>query len=299
MSDKPTVAVLGAGGTMGFAMARNLAKAGFSVRAWNRSREKAEPLGEDGAVIVDTPAEAVEGAQILLTMLTAADAVLDSAEPALAAHHEPGLLWLQMSTIGEEGTERCLELAGRQEVAFVDAPVSGTKEPAEQGKLVVLASGPLDACERARPIFDVVGQKTVIAGEQPGDGSKLKLAINAWLVSVVEGAAETLAFAAALGLDPQLVLETLEGGPLDLPYLQLKGKAMLEGNFEPSFKLRLAAKDAALVRDSVESRELDLPLLDVIRRRFEQGAEQHGEQDMSATYLTSSAHAPRAGRGPR
>lgn len=285
MTEKPTVALLGAGGTMGFAMARNLARAGFPVRAWNRSSERAEPLGDDGATVTGSPAEAAAGADVLLTMLSDADAVLEPAESALAAA-SPGLVWLQMSTIGEAGTQRCAELAERHGVTFVDAPVSGTKEPAEQGKLVVLASGPQAAREMVEPIFEVVGQKTVWVGEA-GGGTLLKLAVNAWLVSVVEGAAETLAFAQGIGLDPQLVLETVKDGPLDLPYLQLKGKAMLEQSFAPSFKLALAAKDAALVEAAAKSHDLDLPVLEAIRRRMEQGAREHGEQDMSATYLTS------------
>jgi 3-hydroxyisobutyrate dehydrogenase len=288
MADKPTVAVLGAGGTMGFAMARNLANGGFPVRAWNRSREKAEPLADDGATVVESPQEAVEGADVLLTMLTNLDAVLASAEPALQAGHGSGLVWLQMSTIGEDGTERCLELARQHDVALIDAPVSGTKEPAEQGKLVVLASGPAEERERVQPIFDVVGQKTIVAGETAGEGTKLKLAVNAWLVSVVEGTAETLAFAKALGLDPHLVLQSVEGGPLDLPYLQMKGKAMLEGDFAPSFKLALAAKDAGLMHEAAEQRDLDLPMLETVRRRFDEAAEQHGDEDMSATFLTSA-----------
>jgi 3-hydroxyisobutyrate dehydrogenase len=221
-------------------------------------------------------------------MLTNLDAVLAAAEPALQANHGSGLVWLQMSTIGEDGTERCLELAREHGVMLIDAPVSGTKEPAEQGKLVVLASGPADGRARVQLIFDVIGQKTIVAGETPGDGSKLKLAVNAWLVSVVEGTAETLAFAQALGLDPHLVLQSVEGGPLDLPYLQMKGKTMLAGDFAPSFKLNLAAKDAALMHDSVERRDLDLPMLEAVRHRFDEASKQHGDEDMSATYLTSA-----------
>jgi 3-hydroxyisobutyrate dehydrogenase len=287
MTDQQAVAVLGAGGTMGFAMARNLARAGFPVRAWNRSRDKAEPLADDGATVADSPAGAVEGAGILLTMLSDGDAVLEAAEAALQEPPE-ALIWLQMSTIGEAGTERCAELAERHGVTFVDAPVSGTKEPAEEGKLVVLASGPEVARARVQPIFDVLGQKTVWVGEA-GGGSRLKLAVNAWLVSVVEGAAETLAFAQGIGLDPGLVLETVQGGPLDLPYLQLKGKAMLDGDFAPSFKLSLATKDAGLVEDSVHRHDLDLPVLEAIHQRMVQGAREHGEKDLSATYLTSAS----------
>lgn len=280
------IAVLGAGGTMGFAMARNLAAAGFEVRAWNRSREKAEPLAQDGAEIADSPARAAGGAGVILTMLADADAVRAGAQDAFAGEIGPDALWLQMSTIGEQGTEDCVKLARERGVTFIDAPVLGTKEPAEQGKLVIMASGPAEVRERLQPIFDAIGERSMWVGEA-GAGTKLKLATNAWIVTVVEGSAETLAFAEGLGLDPELVLDAVKGGPLDLPYLQMKGKAMIEREFDPSFKLALAAKDASLVQEAAARHELDLPLLATIRERLEQGVPDHGDEDLSATYLTS------------
>jgi 3-hydroxyisobutyrate dehydrogenase len=290
MASEETIAVLGAGGTMGFAMARNLARAGYQIRAWNRSREKAQPLTADGAEIFDTAAEAAGGATVILTMLADADAVLKSMEGdggALSAELGREPVWLQMSTIGEGGTERCIEVAREHELEFVDAPVLGTKEPAEQGKLVVLASGPDRLRARMQPIFDVVGQRTMWVGGA-GEGSKLKLVTNAWLVAIVEGAAEAFALAEGMGLDPQLLLDAVEGGPLDLPYLRLKGKAIMERNFEPSFSLKLAAKDAGLVEEAAKRHGLDLPLVHTIRERMEEGIPEHGNEDMSATFLTSA-----------
>jgi 3-hydroxyisobutyrate dehydrogenase len=289
MTSRETIAVLGAGGTMGLPMTSNLARIGFIARAWNRSGEKARPLAEDGVTLCDTPAEAVDGATVILTMLSDADAVIDVMEGsgrALSASAE-GAIWLQMSTIGLAGTARCAELAARHGLVFVDAPVLGTKGPAEQGELIVLASGPDDVAERLAPIFDVVGKRTMWVGEA-GAGTKLKLAVNAWIVTVVEGAAETLALAEGLDLDPELVLEAVAGGPLDLPYLQTKGKSMIARTFDPAFKLELAAKDAGLVADAAAAAGLDLPMLGAIRRRLDEGAEEHGDKDMSATFLTSS-----------
>ena len=121
-----------------------------------------------------------------------------------------------------------------------------------------------------------------------GQGSKLKLVTNAWLVALVEGAAEAIALAEGQGLDPQLLLDAVEGGPLDLPYLKLKGKAIIERNFEPSFALKLAAKDASLVEEAAERHGLELPLVSTVRRRMEEGIPEHGDEDMSATYLTSA-----------
>jgi 3-hydroxyisobutyrate dehydrogenase len=142
MASRDTIAVLGAGGMMGMPMARNLARAGFTLRAWNRTREKAQPLSEHGVTVVDSPAEAAQGARLLLSMLADADAVLESVAEALSADRERPELWLQMSTIGEEGTERCIALSRERALEFVDAPVLGTRAPAEEGKLVILASGP-------------------------------------------------------------------------------------------------------------------------------------------------------------
>ncbi len=291
MASDEKIAVLGAGGTMGFAMARNLARAGFEVRAWNRTPDKSEPLREDGASVCRTAAAAADGATVILTMLPDGDAVLDGmqgADGALAADQrgdEP--VWLQMSTIGEPATERCIGLAHDHSLEFVDAPVLGTKEPAEQGKLVVLASGPDRLRDRLASVFEAIGQRSMWVGGA-GAGSRLKLATNSWLLAVVEGVAETFALAEGMGLDPQLVLDAVAGGPLDLPYLQMKGKAIIERQFEPSFKLALAAKDASLVQESAERHGLDLPMLAAIRKRLEEGVREHGDRDVSATFLTSA-----------
>ena len=292
MATTETIAVLGAGGTMGRAMARNLARAGFTIRAWNRSPEKAQPLTADGAEVCDSAADAARGATVILTMLADADAdavtgAMEGDAGALAAELGLEPVWLQMSTIGETGTERCIELARGAELEFVDAPVLGTKQPAEQGTLVVLASGPDRLRDRLAPMLDAVGGRTMWVGGA-GRGSRLKLATNAWLVAVVEGAAETLALARGLELDPSLVLDAVAGGPLDLPYLQMKGRAMIEGNFELSFRLALAAKDAALADEAARRRGLDLPLVTAVSDRLQQGVPEHGDKDLSATYLTSA-----------
>ena len=296
-----TVAVLGAGGTMGFPIARNIARAGMPVRAWNRSRDKAGPLREDGAYVADTPADAARGAGIVITMLADEDAVIaamDGPDGALqvmsGASHETvnpngpqHTLWVQMSTIGEAATRRCTELANRHGVGFADAPVLGTRQPAEERKLVVLGSGPEEARPRIQPVFDAIAHRVIWAGEA-GAGSRLKLVTNAWVLAVVEAGAETIALAEGLNLDPGLFLQAIEGDPLDLPYLRMKAKAMLERDFTPAFRLTLAAKDASLVRRAAEDHGLDLPVVEAIARRLAEGAKEHGDMDFSATYLTST-----------
>jgi len=214
---------------------------------------------------------------------------MDGDQGALAGASE-GATWIQMSTIGIEGTERCAQLAEKRGAAFVDAPVLGTKQPAEKGELVVLASGPEDFRERVAPILDAVGQKTLWVGDA-GAGSRLKLVTNSWVLTVAEGTAEAIALAEGIGVEPSQFLEAVAGGPLDLPYLQLKGKAMIDRNFEPSFRLALAAKDARLLHEAAERHKLDLPVIEAIARRLEEAVAEHGDEDLAATYLTSAAAA--------
>ena len=283
MANNTTVAVLGTG-IMGAAMARNLLSAGMEVRVWNRSREKAEPLAEDGAKVTDTPAEAAEGADFLITMLSDAGAVEEAVGgnvlPALAE----GGVWLQMSTVGTEGSGRLERLAAERGVAYVDAPVLGTKQPAEQGALIVLASGPEEVRERSQPVFDAVGSKTLWLGPA-GAGSRLKLVVNNWIVGLVGVLAETIALAEATGVDPARLLEVIEGGPLGLPYAQIKGKMMIEEEFPTSFSLRLARKDAALVLDAAEKEGLRLAVAEAVAARFDEALDAgHGEEDVAAVY---------------
>jgi 3-hydroxyisobutyrate dehydrogenase len=289
MSERDPVAVLGAGGRMGLGMATNIAQAGMAVRAWNRTREKAAPLREHGAELLDSPAEAAVGARAIVTMLADGDAVLAAmqGDDGAFASIDDGCVWVQMSTIGERATERCIELARERGIGFVDAPVLGTQQPAAEGKLVILASGRDELRERVQTIFEAVGQRTMWVGAA-GAGSRLKLVTNAWIVSVVEGAAETIALAEGLGLDPALFLEAIEGGPLDATYVRMKGRAMIERDFAPTFALRLATKDARLAAQAASTRGLDLPVLQAIAKRMQEAVPEHGDEDLSATYLSSA-----------
>jgi 3-hydroxyisobutyrate dehydrogenase len=279
-----TIAVLGTG-IMGAGMARNLLAAGMEVRAWNRTREKAEPLADDGAKVADSPAEAAEGADFVLTMLSDADAVAEAVDEggALSALADGGV-WLQMSTVGIEGSERLAGIADEHGVAYVDAPVLGTKQPAEQGQLIVLASGPEEVRERCEPVFDAVGSKTLWVGSA-GAGSRLKLVTNSWIVGLLGALAETVALARATDVDPARFLEVIEGGPLGLPYAQMKGQMMIEEDFPTSFSANLARKDAGLVLAAAEANGLRLPLAEAAAAHFDEAINAgHGEEDMAAIY---------------
>ncbi|HKG64167.1 MAG TPA: NAD(P)-dependent oxidoreductase [Solirubrobacteraceae bacterium] len=278
------VAVLGTG-TMGAPMARNIAAAGHEVRAWNRSRGRAEPLAADGVQVAGSPDEAAAGAEVVVTMLSDGDAV-----EAVAAElsFPEDAVWAQMSTVGIEATERLLARAAGAGVPLVDAPVLGTKAPAEQGTLIVIASGDARARERCAPLFDAVGARTVALGEEPGASTRMKLVLNAWLVSLVEGLAESVALAEGLGVDPAGFLEIIDGGPLGPAYAKMKGTMMIERSYEPSFSLALAAKDARLALDAADASGLDLPALRAIRAQLEKAVEQgHGDADMAAAVEAS------------
>ena len=285
MANDNAIAVLGTG-IMGAAMARNLLAAGFEVRAWNRSREKAQPLADDGAAVADSPAEAAEGAGFVLTMLADADAVAEATggeDGALSALLDDGV-WLQMSTVGLEGQEMLAGIADEHGVYYVDAPVLGTKEPAEQGQLIVLASGSEEVRERCEPVFDAVGSKTLWLGAA-GAGSRLKLITNNWILGLLGALAETISFAEALDVDPNQFLEVIEGGPLGVPYAQMKGQMMIEEEFPTSFSANLARKDANLVLQAAEANGLRLPLTEAAAQHFDEAINAgHGEEDMAAIY---------------
>lgn len=277
----PTVSLLGTG-TMGAGMARNISKAGLPLRVWNRSREKAEALA-DVADVAGSVAEAVEGADIVLTMLYDADSVLATIEQA-RGHLTSEVIWLQQSTIGVEGSDRAVRLAQDLGVTLVDAPVLGTRKPAEDGALVVLASGPDTAREKVTPVLEAIGSRTMWVGAA-GAGSRLKLAANAWVATVLEGIADSLALTRDLGLDPALFLEAVSGGAMDAPYVQLKGKAMLAGEYEPAFALSGALKDVDLILAAAEACGTDLGLMPGIREHLARAVEAgHGDLDMAATY---------------
>ena len=287
-SDALSVAVLGTG-IMGAAMARNLAGAGHDVRAWNRTRAKAEPLAADGIRVTGTPAEAVDGADVVLTMLLDGEAVLQAVRQAAAAL-PPGALWLQTSTVGTEALPSLARFADEHRLRFVDAPVLGTKAPAEKGDLTVLAAGPQDVRERAGRVFDCVGSRTLWVGEDGASGaaSRLKLVVNNWVLTVISGTGESVALARALGVDPRDFLDAVAGGALDMPYLRLKSELILAENYPASFTVSAARKDARLIleaaRDTGVRMDLATAAAERLRRAEQQG---HGQEDATAAYFAS------------
>ncbi|MCF2530747.1 NAD(P)-dependent oxidoreductase [Yinghuangia soli] len=280
-----TVAVLGTG-IMGSGMARNLVRAGHTVRVWNRTPGKALLLEADGATAAADPAEAVAGADVIVTMLSDGDAVhaaITAAAPALRA----GQAWAQMSTVGTTALDRLADLADTHHLLFADAPVQGTRQPAEAGTLVVLASGPEPARTdpRLAAVFDAVGSDTVWVGTT-GAATRLKLATVGFAVTLTSVLAESLALAAGLGIDLSLFARAVSGGPMDSPYVQAKMGAILGGDYAPSFSVRNAEKDTRLIAEAAAEAGVPVDLATAAGDRFRRAAAQgHADDDMAATYF--------------
>lgn len=277
----PNVTVLGTG-LMGSGMARSLARDGLAVTVWNRTAAKARPLEEAGAVVAEDAEAAVRDADVVVTMLFDADAVEQVMARALPAMKSDAV-WAQCATVGLDGTERLARSAERHSIAFVDSPVLGTRQPAEEGKLIVVASGPAEVRRQVSPVFDAIGSRTVWVSERPGDGHRLKLAGNAWILSLTAATAQSIALAEKSGLDPHLFLELIAGGPTDCAYAQMKGEAMIKGDFTPSFTLGGAAKDAALITEAMHAAGAEDMLMQALRRSFTETAQgEHADEDMAA-----------------
>jgi 3-hydroxyisobutyrate dehydrogenase len=289
MNSQVDAAVLG-NGIMGSAMARNLVAAGLHTVVWDRSERATVPLAAAGAVVAATPQEAVGEARVVITMLPTADvveSVMFTGGAAQALAH--GAVWAQMGTIGVAETTEIASRLGRlrPDVLFADAPVSGSRGPAQAGQLLILASGPAEAKAATDPVFSVIGRKTVWLGEA-GQGSSMKLAVNAYMSVLIEGVAEALELASRMGIDPAALAEAIEGGPLDAPIADAKLHKMQSGDFAPEFPLEWALKDVDLaIAVAGDDR---LPLLEALSRQWRVAVQAgHGREDVSAARLALGA----------
>jgi len=289
MDTKLKVAVLGTG-IMGAAMARNLLRAGHEVSVWNRDAAKTEPLAADGAKRAANPAEAVADADVVLTMLydaAAVEQVMRSAAPGL----KPGTAWVQSTTVGMRDVPVLAGLAAELGLDLVEAPVSGTRAPAEAGQLLVLAAGPEAVRQRVAPVLDAIGARTIWTGEDSSQGSaaRLKLVVNSWVIAASNAAGEVVALAEALGVDPQQFLGVIEGGGLDLPYLRTKMGLITDDGLEPaSFAVDTARKDAHLIVDAATEQGVKLDGAEAFAARLDRVSEQgRAKQDMAAAYYAS------------
>jgi 3-hydroxyisobutyrate dehydrogenase len=284
-----TVAVLGTG-IMGEPIARNLTK-GFDVRVWNRTRDKAQRLAGDGATVCDTAREAATGADLVYTMLADAAATADTVtgDDGALAGMAGSAVWIQAGTVGVPGLDRLGALARDAGVGFVDAPVLGTRVPAENAALVVIAAGREELRQRVQPVFDAIGQRTMWVGEV-GAASRLKLVTNSWVLAVTTAVGEAMALAQAFELDPRLFLEAISGGALDLAYAHMKGDLIMKAEFPASFPIWGAAKDAGLIVAAGEHAGVHLEVAAAVQRQMAAAlAAGHGDEDMAAVWYAARA----------
>jgi 3-hydroxyisobutyrate dehydrogenase len=279
------VAVLGTG-IMGAAMARNLVAAGLPVTVWDRSADATAPLARDGAQVAGSPTEAVRDAGVVITMLPTRE-VVESVifGEQVADAFAQGAVWAQMGTIGVEAAEDTADQLAkiRPDVMFVDAPVSGSKGPAEKGQLLILASGPEAAKESLSQAFAAIGRQTVWLGKA-GQGSRLKLVVNAYMSTLIEGVAEAVELGGRLGVDVAALDAAIEGGPLDAPIADAKLHKIAQAEYAPEFPLEWALKDVDLALSAAQGAEL--PLLAALSRQCHSAvAAGHGREDVSAARL--------------
>ena len=253
VSTQEQVAVLGIG-AMGHGMATSALRAGIPTIVWNREPGATRDLAGLGADVAQTAADAARRAAIVVTMVTNADAVVSIArEQGMLAALAPNAIWAQMSTIGVAGIDRVAAMVDeeRPDVTLLDAPVSGSKDPAAQGQLTIFASGPDEARSRVNPLFDALGQRTVWVGAV-GTGTRLKVVNNTWLAFTSEAIATSVALARRLGLETETVIDALGGGPLVSPWQAAKLQRIVKGDFSPQFALSLALKDVHLALEAAD-----------------------------------------------
>ncbi len=269
-------------GAMGHGMAASAMRAGIPTIVWDRHPDATRDLAERGAEVAETAAAAARRAGIVGTMVTDADAVISIArDQGMLAALAPGAIWIQMSTIGLAGIHDVMAMVGgeRPDVMFLDAPVSGSKDPAEHGQLTIFASGPAEARPRVAPLFDALGQRTVWVGEA-GAGTRLKLVNNTWLAFATEALAASVALALRLGLEAQTVVGALDGSPLVSPWQAAKLERIARGEFSAQFALSLALKDVRLALQAAGDGRL--AVLACLAREWQQAADLGlGDQDLT------------------
>ncbi len=279
----PRIAFLGVG-LMGGPMVRNLLAAGYPMTLWNRTRAKCEVFSGQ-ASIADTPAEAVCGADVVITMLENGNVVDDvltrqGAMDALPA----GALLIDMSSVQPSTARAHAEAAGQRSVGYVDAPVSGGTVGAEQATLSIMAGGSEADVERARPVFSVLGKCTRIG--PVGSGQLAKLANQAIVGITIGAVSEALLLAAQGGADPAAVREALMGGFAGSRILELHGQRMIDRDFAPGAPARIQLKDMRMILDEARSENLTLPLAQQVHNGYlSLIANGHSEVDHSGLLL--------------
>jgi 3-hydroxyisobutyrate dehydrogenase-like beta-hydroxyacid dehydrogenase len=257
-------------GNMGAGIARSLLRAGHRVTVYNRTRQRAEALGKDGATVAASVAEACRG-EAVLTML-ADDVALES-----VAFGENGILralprghhHISLSTISVELSEKLTVEHTRNGQQFVAAPVFGRPEAAEAAKLIIVAAGAKEALEQCKPLLEAIGQKLVVIAERPSQANVVKLTGNFLIASVLESLSEAFAFARKSGIDAAALLDFFTSTIFNVPVYKTYGGLIVEGKHEQAgFGLPLGLKDVRLVLQAAERESVPMPIASVLRDRF-------------------------------
>jgi 3-hydroxyisobutyrate dehydrogenase-like beta-hydroxyacid dehydrogenase len=277
----PTVAFLGIG-LMGRPMAARLARAGIALRAWNRSPAKAEALRAAGALPQARLADAVDGADIVISMLEAGPVVatvLDAALPHLA----PGCLWIDMSSTRQEEAQTCAARLAAHGCRFVDAPVSGGVVGAEAGTLAIMAGGGTDDVARAEPVLRLLGTVTRVG--EAGSGQVAKLCNQLIVGATLNVVAEALLLAQAAGADPAAVREAIRSGFAASRILDLHGQRMLDRNFIPGGQVRTQLKDQRNILAAAQAAGVTLPVTELVTRQYASIADDLPAADHAAALI--------------
>lgn len=271
-------------GVMGTPMALNIINAGFDVHVYNRSPEKTRPFQEKNIPVGETPGDIARNSDIVIIMVTGPDALLDILEKpdGVLSGLTPGTIVMNMTTVSHKATMQAADLVSGKKGLFLDVPVSGTRKPAEDGSLVILAGGDSDVIEEIRPILKTMGKDIIFCGEI-GQATQMKLVINLLLGSMMEGLSEALTLGKKMGLAPEAMLQTIQAGGLASMFYQAKGKAISTGNFNKNFSIDLMLKDLNLALDAGEKNGVPLPQTAITREMFSAArARGFGDEDMSA-----------------
>ncbi|MDQ1615089.1 MAG: 3-hydroxyisobutyrate dehydrogenase [Actinomycetota bacterium] len=271
------VTILGAG-RMGSAMAARLADAGHDVTIWDRNPDRRSEATHTGVSPSPDPVAAVADASAVITMVTNGEAVHAVAEQMLDATPERAV-WVQASTVGAAWADRLRALAEAHHRSMLDAPVSGSTQPARQGKLTWLVAGPTAAVDAARPILDALGERVLHVGAGQ-EASRLKLVVNTWMTAATVAMADALAACDRLGVPRSTLLEVVAGGPLAMPYALQKAQLMTDRDYTPGFPVELALKDLRLAE---EAEGLQPPLGRVVEERLVRAIDAgHARDDLAA-----------------
>lgn len=275
-------------GIMGKAMSINLLRHGFKVTVWNRTLSKCDELVEHGASVGETPAAVVKKCKYTIAMLSdpaAALAVVFDKDGVLDQIKGKG--YIDMSTVDAETSLKISEAIKAKGGSFVEGPVSGSKKPAEDGQLVILAAGDKALYEEALPAFDVLGKKSFFLGEV-GNGAKMKLVVNMIMGSMMNAFSEGLTLAERSGLNPGTLLDVLDLGAISNGMFKLKGPAMLKNNYSPAFPLKHQQKDMRLALALGDENAVSMPVAAAANEAYKKARSLGlGDLDFSAVHETS------------